>query len=201
MTFLNGYDEQVYVIGKGPSQTSVQIQNNVGSTGSPVLVQGSVNDISAGTQQNEQKARFPAGVPAVSDQSQSDFMAYVYQQQPKPADATGVAVSIDVIDSNGNYRHVGDATSDASGIYTLPWNPDIPGLYTVIASFKGSASYYMSTAETSFYATERAITPGPTSPPVNAATTTDLLTYISVGVIAIIIAIAIVGVLILRKHP
>ena len=201
MTFLNGYDEQVYVIGKGPSQTSVQIQNNVGSAGLPVLVQGSVNDISAGTQQNEQKARFPAGVPAVSDQSQSDFMAYVYQQQPKPADATGVAVSIDVIDSNGNYRHVGDATSDASGIYTLPWNPDIPGLYTVIASFKGSASYYMSTAETSFYATEPAITPGPTSPPINAATTADLLTYISVGVIAIIIAIAIVGVLILRKHP
>ncbi len=35
----------------------------------------------------------------------------------------------------------------------------------------------------------------------NLATTSDLMTYMVVGIIAIIIAIAIVGVLILRKHP
>jgi len=39
-----------------------------------------------------------------------------------------------------------------------------------------------------------------TSAPINAATPADLMTYIVVGVIAIIIAIAIATVLILRKH-
>ena len=32
-------------------------------------------------------------------------------------DATGVPVSIDAVDPNGNYIHLGDATSDASGRY------------------------------------------------------------------------------------
>jgi hypothetical protein len=36
---------------------------------------------------------------------------------------------------------------------------------------------------------------------INAATPTDLAMYLAIGVIAIIIAIAIVGALILRKRP
>ena len=71
---LNPYDMQIYSIGKGPSQLSVQVQNNVISQGGSVLIEGSVFDISAGTKQPEQAARFPAGVPAVSDASQTDWM-------------------------------------------------------------------------------------------------------------------------------
>jgi len=48
--------------------------------------------------------RFANGVPAVSDQSMSDWMAYVHQQKPMPANTTGVLVSINVVDSNGNYQ-------------------------------------------------------------------------------------------------
>ncbi len=49
---------------------------------------------------------------------QTAWMEYVYMQNPKPSDATGVPVSIDAIDPNGNLVHLGDATSDASGTST-----------------------------------------------------------------------------------
>jgi hypothetical protein len=52
-----------------------------------------VIDTSAGTQQPEQKADFPTGIPAVSDESQSAWMEYVYMQKPKPI-AIGVPVQI-----------------------------------------------------------------------------------------------------------
>ena len=42
-------------------------------------------------------------------------MGYVYQQQPLPNNFTGVPVTIDVMDSNGNYRNIGTATTDATG--------------------------------------------------------------------------------------
>ena len=35
-----------------------------------LVIRGTVTDISAGTKQKEQAARFPNGVPAVSDESQ-----------------------------------------------------------------------------------------------------------------------------------
>jgi hypothetical protein len=49
---------------------------------------------------------------------------------------------------------------------------------------------------------QQAPTVTPTATPKsNLATTADLMTYIVAAAIAIIIAIAIVGILILRKHP
>jgi hypothetical protein len=158
-------------------------------------------DISAGTKQNEQAADFPNGVPAVSDASQSAWMEYVYMQKPKPSDAFGVPVTLSVIDSNGNLRPIGSTTSDTSGMFTYTWMPDIQGSYTVIATFAGSQSYWGSSAETSFYASAVHATPTPTTSQTNLATTSDLMTYMAVGVIAIIIAIAVVGLLILRKRP
>jgi hypothetical protein len=79
--YFNGYDSKVYVIGKGPSETSMNIQNNVLTLGSSVLIEGTVTDIAAGTKQDEQAARFPQGVPAVSDASQKAWMEYVYFQK------------------------------------------------------------------------------------------------------------------------
>lgn len=72
LIYWNNYDHQVYAVGKGPSATTVSIQNDVTTHGNKVLVKGSVIDISAGTKQNEQAARFPNGVPAVSDASMGD---------------------------------------------------------------------------------------------------------------------------------
>jgi outer membrane protein assembly factor BamB len=200
--YLNCYDMQIYSVGKGPSATTVQAPLTAITAGNNVVIQGTVMDISAGTTQNEQAADFPNGVPCTSDASMGDWMEYVYMQKPLPTNFTGVEVSIDAIDPNGNYIHIGNATSDANGLFHYTWTtPDIPGDYAVTATFAGTNGYWPSNAETAMNV-QQAPTVTPTATPQsNLATTTDLMTYIVAAAIAIIIAIAIVGLLILRKHP
>lgn len=200
MTTLNAYDNQLYAWGKGPVQMSVTAPSVGVSTITPMVIRGTVMDISAGASQEAQKARFPNGLPCVSEESQNAWMEYVYMQQPRPTNTTGVQVSIDVIDSNGNYRHIGTATSDASGMFTYTWIPDISGDYKVIASFAGSESYYAASAETSFNAENPAATPTPQ--PTVAQSMSDL--YFLPAVAAIILAIAIgfaITILVLKKRP
>src|SRR5208283_4482337 len=79
-TFFNSYDNSVYSVGQGPSATTVTAPNFGLPFGTPVVISGTVMDISAGTQQAEQKADFPSGVPVSSDASMSTWMSYVYQQ-------------------------------------------------------------------------------------------------------------------------
>ncbi len=105
--------------GKGPSALTVTAPDLAAASGQPVVIRGTITDISAGTKQDEQAARFPNGVPAMSDASMGDWMEYVYMQKPIPMSATGVPVSIDVLDSNGNFRNIGTATSDANGVFSL----------------------------------------------------------------------------------
>jgi len=201
-TFFNGYDDQVYVIGRGPSAMTVEAPLADITLGSGLVIKGTVIDISAGTTQDEQAARFRQGVPVADDASMTDWMAYVYQQKPLPTNFKGVEVTLNVVDSNGNYRNIGTATTDSSGVYSLKWIPDIEGKYTVIATFKGNNGYWPSSAETVFAVDPAAATPAPTEAlQSNLVTTTDLLMYLAVGVVAIIIAIAIVGLLLLRKRP
>ena len=191
---------QIYCFGKGPSATTVEAPMTGVTAGSSLVIRGTVTDVAAGTKQDEQVARFPNGVPAVSDESMSAWMEYVYMQKPRPINATGVPVSIDVIDANGNYRNIGSTTSDASGMFTLTWTPDIPGSYKVFATFAGSESYWPSSAESSFTVDEATPTGSPY--PITAQPPTEM--YIVGGVVAIIIAIAIATILImltLRKRP
>jgi hypothetical protein len=155
--------------------------------GSSINIKGTVTDISAGTKQNEQAARFPNGVPAISDANMSEWMAYVYMQKPKPTNATGVEVTIEVLDSNGNYRPIGKTTSDSNGFYSFEWKPDIEGKYTVTATFQGSQSYWPSHAETAFVVNQAV--PTPTSQPAVALPPTEM--YILCAALAIILAIAI----------
>ena len=200
LTALNTYDSQIYAYGKGPSQLTVSAPQISAELGRTIVISGTVTDISAGTKQTEQAGRFPNGVPAVSDASQSAWMQYVYMQKPKPTDAKGVTVSIDVIDSNGNYRNIGTATSDSRGAFSLQWKPDIEGKYTVIATFAGSDSYWPSSSEASF-----AVDPAaPTASPYPETVLPPTEMYIIGTGIAIIVAIAIVGtvtILTLRKRP
>ncbi len=190
---LNQYDYQIYCYGKGPSSTAVSIQNDVTTHGKTVLVKGSVIDIAAGTKQAEQAARFPSGVPAVSDESQSAWMEYVYMQKPKPTDVTGVEVVLSVLDPNGNCYEVGRATTDASGMFSCDFIPEVPGKYTVVAAFEGSESYWGSYSETALYIEEA---PQPTpAPPPEPASMADI--YILPGIIGIIIAIVVVGLIVI----
>ena len=74
-------------------------------------------------------------------------------------------LSIDAIDPNGNYIHLGDVTSDASYQYSLEVSSNLltagAGTYKVIASLAGSKSYYSSSAETALSLTEAAPTTSP----------------------------------------
>jgi len=191
-------DGQIYAFGMGPSKTTVNAPSVGVTTSTPITISGTVTDVSAGSQQQAIAANFPNGLPCVSDDSMSQWMSYVYQQYPMPTNATGVPVTISVLDSNKNLRSIGNTTSDASGMFSFQWTPDIPGKYTVIASFAGSQSYYGSYAEAAFTASAVA-TVAPTSASSNLATTSDLMTYLVFATIAIIIAIAIVGLLLFMK--
>ena len=197
---LNAYDGKVYCVGKGPSAMTVDAPMAALSSGQSVVIRGTITDISAGTKQNEQEARFPNGVPVVSDESMTAWMEYVYMQKPSPANVKGVPISIDVIDSNGNYRNIGTATSDGSGTFSLMWTPDISGKYTVITSFAGSESYYGSYAQSAFAVDEA---PFATSAPTPIPTTMSEQYFIpmSTAILAAVILLAVLVVYsIVRKR-
>lgn len=200
LTVFNPYDSQVYCYGQGPSAMTVTASPKVTTYGNNVLIEGTVTDIASGTKQKEQAARFPNGVPCVSDASQSSWMQYVYMQKPKPTNVTGVPVSIDVIDSNSNYRNIGTATTTSAGTFSFSWTPDVSGTYQVIATFSGTNSYYPSSMQTAFNIMNAAPTDSPY--PVFNLPPTEM--YIEAAAAAIITAIVIVGaviLLILRKKP
>jgi outer membrane protein assembly factor BamB len=222
--YFNAYDSQIYSFGRGPSATTVSIQNNVINQGENVLITGTVIDTATGTKENEQAARFPTGVPAVSDASMSAWMEYVYMQKPKPMNTVGVTVTLTATDPNGNYQKIGAVTSDAAGNYALLWKPPVPGLYSITASFNGTNAYWPSEAETHFgveAATSAApiatsaptptqnvnptqqptqtTSPSPSAnvlPPTSAAPTA---TYLTIGTAVIVIVIAAAALLIRRR--
>jgi len=199
LAFLNAYDGQVYCIGKGPSATTVTASPKVIAEGTSVVIEGMVTDESAGTTQNEQAARFPNGVPAVSDESMGPWMEYVYMQKPMPIDASGVEVTLDAIDQNGNWIPIGIVSSDMSGLYSYMWTPEVEGKYTIIATFEGSESYWASYAETAIGVDPAEIEPDG-EPEV--ATETDYTVMFIGIIIAVIIAIIIglVNLFALRKQ-
>jgi hypothetical protein len=194
--YYNFYDNQIWCVGKGPSDTSVAASPKVSTEGDKVLVEGTVIDIAAGTTQHEQAARFPDGVPAVSDANMSRWMEYVYMQQPMPDNVVGVEVIISVLDPNNNCYEVARTNSDASGFFSVEFEPEVPGKYTVIATFVGSESYYGSSAETAVFV-EEAPQPTPTATPVPQE---PVGTYFTISTVLIIVAIAIVAFLLLRRR-
>ncbi|MCW4015715.1 MAG: PQQ-binding-like beta-propeller repeat protein [Candidatus Bathyarchaeota archaeon] len=145
---LNTYDQQIYAIGKGASSITLTASPKVSVHGSSVLLEGTVMDISPGTEDSAIAIRFPNGVPAVSDAVMSEWMEYVYQQAERPAGATGVTVTLEAVDPNNNYQNLGTTTSDSYGNYGFAFEPEVEGTYMIIATFGGSESYYGSTSTT-----------------------------------------------------
>ena len=190
-TYSDGYDGIMYVVGKGPSQTTVQAPQVAITEGQKAVITGTVTDLTPAQK----------GTPAISDASMGAWMSYMYLQSPMPADVTGVPVSIDAIDPNGNAQHIGTVVSDASGAFGCTWTPTLTGDYKITATFAGSNAYGLSWAQT--YATVSAApiaSPTPTQTTQHGiATQSDIMTYISVAAVAIIIAVAIATVLLLRK--
>ena len=196
---MDTYDQRVYAIGKGPSATTVSAGPKVSVHGSSVLVEGMVTDVSPGTKSAGLEMRFANGVPAVCDENMSDWMLYVYKQFERPADVVGVEVVVEVLDPNNNFYEVGRTSSDADGFFKVSFIPEVPGEYTVIASFAGSGAYYGSHAKTAVNVEEApAASPPPT--PTPAPMTDMYVTGFGIGIIIAIVVVGLLLVLMLRRR-
>ncbi len=191
---MDTYDQQIYAIGKGPSTMTLTAPDTAVAANTAVMLKGTIMDNSPGVSSDALQLRFPNGVPVVADQYQSEWMLYVYKQFSQPMSATGVAISIDATDPNGNPVHLGDTTSDASGHFAFEFTPTTDGQYTIYATFAGSAAYYSSYAQNAMTVAAAQ----PTATPTQIANTPYEMYTIGMG-IAIIAVVAIVGLLILRK--
>jgi hypothetical protein len=199
IAMYSSYDQLIYAIGKGPSAMTVSAAPKVSVEGDMVLVEGMVTDVSPGTDDLAITMRFPNGVPAVSDEDQGEWMKYVYAQFARPADVTGVEVTISVFDPNNNSYEVATTTSDASGFFSAEFEPEVPGKYTIIATFEGSGSYYGSFAETAISVLP---VPLPTATPTpSPAPLTDLyVTGFGAGMIIAVVVVGLLLFLLLRKR-
>jgi len=222
----SNYDGNVYAVGKGKTATTVSASPVTLASKSPTTIQGTVTDQSSG---NTCLGIPAAGTPAVSDDSMTEWMNYLYMQQPKPNNAVGVPVHLTAFDPNNNTEDLGYVTSDANGNYAIQWTPPVPGVYKIIATFEGSNSYFQSSSETAITvspavsASVVVITPPPataaptnptTNPPSSPAVTvaptpspiiapptspTPTATYIAIG--AVVIAVVVIAAaLILRRR-
>jgi hypothetical protein len=190
LLYSDAYTTTMYAVGKGKSQTTVTAPQTNIEVGQSFTIIGTVLDLSPAQ----------AGTAAISDEDMDLWMEYMHMQQPKPANAKGVTVTLAAIDPNNNYIELGTATSDADGVFGFTWIPEVAGLYKIIATFPGSASYGSSTASTYFTAGDIApSTPEPTPQPPTA---TDL--YFVPAVTGLLLAIIIgfvIMTLIIRKRP
>jgi outer membrane protein assembly factor BamB len=188
----NSYDGKEYAFSRGPTATTVSAPQTAITAGQSVVIQGTVTDQTPG---------ITAGTPAISDAWMTPWMEYMYMDQPMPHSAVGVSVSIDAVDPNGNYIHIGNATSDISGTYIYKWTPpDIPGQYTIIASFSADNSYYGSSGETGAVVASPTTAVAPTPTPTSVA---DMYFAPAIAgiIVAIIIGFVVLALLMLRKRP
>ncbi len=195
LTYDNRYDGHMYVFGKGPSQTTVSAPSTDITVGANVMLSGTILDQSPGQ----------PGAACVSKNSMSTYMEFLHMQRPidgfyHNVTVTGVPVSIDVIDPNNNFFHLDTVTSDEKGNFGFAWNPTIAGQYKITATFAGDQSYGKSWSTTYAVVSDAPATTATPIPLSLDTTTNSLMMALIVGVIAIIMAIAIVGLVILRSN-
>ncbi|MFB3889850.1 MAG: PQQ-binding-like beta-propeller repeat protein [Candidatus Bathyarchaeia archaeon] len=161
-TSLQSLDGQIYTFGKGPSATTVSAPQAGVRKGEPVMITGTVTDQSPSSK----------GTPAISDESMTPWMEYLYMQRPRPTNATGVPVKVTCYDPNGNFQAIGTVTSDDGGSFGIAFTPPLEGSYYIRATFEGTQSYGDSYATT--YMVVGPAAPAPAvvtpTPPVTTAT-------------------------------
>ena len=121
------------------------------------------------------------------------------QNMPHPEAPTGVPVSIDAVDPNGNFVHIADTTSDISSSYSAAWKPTSIGKWTITATFAGSPAYSSSWAKTAIVVDSTPEAPPPVEFPVIPDNSMMLNAILAAVVVAIILAIVAIA-LVLRKR-
>jgi outer membrane protein assembly factor BamB len=189
----NSRDGYQYIYGKGKSATTVTIGPKTITDGETVVIEGTVLDLSPAQ----------AGTPCVSAESMTLQMEYLHLQQPLLGlwgneTVMGVTVSLDTLDPNDNYVHIADVTTDGySGTFGYTWEPEVPGQYTVTATFMGDDSYGSSFATTYVSVAEP---PEATATPQPPETPPDNTVLMYAILVAVIVAIVIGLLVLLRKR-
>jgi len=180
--------------GIGKSSTTVTAPDTVVSQGAGVVIKGTVMDQSP-AQPN---------TPCVSKESMTLQMEYIHLQNPiggiwNNETIIGVPVTLTAMSSDGQSYNLGTVTSDGYyGTFSKTWTPPAAGDYKIIASFAGDESYGSSSASTTLSISEAPATATPI-PTQQAQALPPFDLYIAASTIAIIIAIALVGLLLSRK--
>ena len=195
-------DGYLYGFGKGQSATTVTTNPGVTQLESSILIEGTVTDQSPATQTTEKFAPYkPSVVPCVSKESMATFMEYLYLQRPidgifHDLTITGVPVTLTAIGSDGTVIDIGKVTTNGYyGTFSKAWTPPKEDTYTITATFEGDDSYGSSSA-----ATAVAVGPKPESVEIPAQVMPPDYTMTIIGTgIAVIAAVAVAAVLILRK--
>ncbi len=224
MVYLNTYDMQVYCIGKGPSATTVTAPQPIISEGTNILLTGTVIDQSAGAKELVESGEFNVAA-AMSDESMSEWMQYLYMQKPAPTDPTGVTVKLTATDPNGNSQDIGNAVTDINGKYGITWTPPVAGTYHVTATFESTNSYWGSQDTTYFVVSPSAspqptsinptaaptqtpqssptvsspVSPSPSEAPQPTSAGTPTMTYIAIAAAFVIIAVVAAAVILRRR--
>jgi outer membrane protein assembly factor BamB len=192
LTASNTYDGYMYVFGKGKSATTVTAPDVAVPLGTAFTIKGTVLDQSPGQ----------PGTPCVSKESMATQMEYLHMQRPIDGlyhneTITGVPVTLTAIGSDGTVIDIGATTSNGYyGAFGISWAPPKEGKYMIMASFAGENSYGSSNA-----ATFVTVGPAVETPETPEIPTPVDYTWTIIGMgIAVIIAVAIVGALLLLKR-
>jgi hypothetical protein len=185
-------NQMLCAIGKGKTATTITAPLTTVPSGTPVLIQGTIKDMSPGK----------PNTPAVSDDDMSIWMDYLYGQNAtllnSPPAPKGVIIRLSAMAPNGNVIDIGTVTSDSGGMFKKMWTPEAEGEYTIYATFDGSNSYWGSYAQTALGIAKATSTASPSEPIQEVP---DTVPYIIGATVAVILAIVLATVLILRKRP
>ncbi|MFB3890167.1 MAG: PQQ-binding-like beta-propeller repeat protein [Candidatus Bathyarchaeia archaeon] len=213
-----GFTSERYILGKGPSKTTVSAPQTAIPKGQSVVITGTITDQSTALKDT----------PCIADVNMADWMQYMFLQWPFPADAKGVPITLTATGSDGQtITIVNDLLSSASGTFGYMWTPPAAGLWTVTATFRGTDSYGSSYAqtyvgvETAPPAAQPVSTPAPTqaqpavtqseATPTAAAPlptpsiapppteTSNTMLYVEIAAVVVVVAVVAAAVLLRRR--
>ena len=136
----------------------------------------------------------------------SEWMDYLNMQnatlQNSPPTPQGVPVTLTAVDPNNNTITIGTTTTNGAGNYAYKFVPNTTGIYTIIATFAGTNSYWPSTAQTSLLITAAAAATSTSTTTTTSSGVSTNTVVISVIAIIIVIIIASAAIILLqRKRP